>query len=206
MPRKIKRLGKVNFTVDQDEADFDTVLSLAGEGIARFQLRLAEIYREGKLVPKNDAEAFRWFLSAADQGEVMAFNPVAESFFHGLGTDRDLSAAHGWASRLAYPETTEAPTKTYMSLMLNAQITMAAIHNAPGDLYDPVKAYAWVLLAVCYGQPRFTKITPVNLPLVEAEEHRAAMLEQLKLKMESELTSEQRSAGQKIAAELYRPD
>lgn len=206
MPRKVKRSRKTNFVADKHEADFDTVHSMAEEGSARFQLRLAEIYREGKTVPKNDAEAFRWFLCAANQGEVMAFNPVAESFFHGLGTNRDLRAAHKWASRLAFPETTEAPTKTYMSLMLNAQVTMAAIHNTPGELYDKVKAYAWVLLAICYGQPSFTGITPVNLPLVEAEDNRAAMLEQVKLKMESELTSDQRSTGQKIAAGLYRHD
>jgi TPR repeat protein len=206
MPQKVKRNQKHDFVADESSADFDTVMRMAENGSARFQLRLAEMYREGKEVPKNDAAAFRWFLDAANQDEIMAFNPVAESFFHGLGTDRNLKEAHKWAMRLAYPETTEAPTKTYMSLMLGAQILMAGIHNAPGELYDPIAAYAWVLLAVCYGQPRHTIITPFNQPLAMAEANRAAMLEQAKAKMESELTDEQRAAGQKMAADLYRPD
>jgi len=175
-------------------------LKAAEQGSLESQVKLGQIYAEGTWLPKNEEQAFRWFLSAAIGGELAAFCEVASCYLHGFGIEKNKTESIRWISRIAYPETTEDRL-----LMVNAQILMAGIYNSPGDPNDPVTAYGWLLLAISYGQPWNVEETPFNFEILNAQRNKAEMLEQVKVRMESELTAKQRAQGQKFAAELFRP-
>ena len=52
--------------------DLDTVRQAADQGDAEAQYNLGVIYNNGEGVPKDDAEAVRWFQLAAEQGYAKA--------------------------------------------------------------------------------------------------------------------------------------
>lgn len=172
----------------------------AVQGYSDAQIRLGKIYAEGSLLPKNEEHAFRWYLAAAHQDKSEAIYEVAACYCQGLGVERNKAEAIKWVSRLAYPENSEDRSR-----MVNAQILMTGIFNSPGDPYDPVTAYGWLLLAICYGQPWNVEETPFNYAILNVQRAVASMLEQARVKVERELTDEQRAKGQKMAAELFRP-
>jgi hypothetical protein len=186
------------------EEDFASTLKLAREGNSWYQIALAGMYLEGTKIPKNEAEAFHWYLAAASQGDSEGMYQVGTSYLEGLGVERDKNEAIRWFSRLAYPETTEDwfCDCGWSSKMLMAQICMVQIYyKIPGEPYDPAAAYGWLLLAICYGQSSNVKVTQPDARTLEW----ASMLEELKEKLESELSAEQRAKGQKMAAQLFRP-
>ena len=178
----------------------------------------------GTEIPRDEAEAFRWLLAAASQGDSEGIYFVGKGYLEGLGVEqrgnvemhfdgksypecrgveRDKNEAIKWLSRLAYPETTEDRNCAQVgwNRMFEAQILMAAIYyKVPGEPHDPTTAYGWLLLAIRYAQAR-VKITQSDA----GELFAASTLEELKEKLESELTAEQRAKGQKMAAELFRP-
>jgi hypothetical protein len=184
--------------------DFALTLELAREGSSYHQIALAEMYLGGTRVLKNEAEALHWYLPAASQGDSEGIYQVGKCYLQCLGVQRDKNEAIKWLTRLAYPETTE--DRGWPSRMLEAQIFMSAIYyKIPGEPYDPATAYGWLLLAICYGQPWNVEVTQFNARILNAQRETASMLEELKEKLESELTAEQRAKGQKMAADLFRP-
>ncbi len=66
----------------------------SGNPTAQFWLGMA--YREGKLVPKNEAEASRWWLKSAEQGYV-----PAERAYGSMLLAKDSPAAETWLLRAA---------------------------------------------------------------------------------------------------------
>ncbi len=117
-----------------------------------------------------------------------------------------LSVCKCYLLTRAYPETTEDIGG--LRLMLYAQILMAEIYYGPGEPHDPATAYGWVLLAICYGQPSNVEVTEFNFdsPMLHGERQIASMLEQMKEKLESELSAEHRAKGQRMATELFRSE
>jgi hypothetical protein len=208
----------------EEEEDFASTLKLAREGGSEHQIALAEFYIVGTEIPQNKAEAFRWLLAAASQGDSEGMYFVAKGYLEGLGVEqrgnvemhfdgksypecrgvkRDKNEAIKWLSRLAYPETTEDRNCARVSWnrMFEAQILMAAIYyKIPGEPHDLAMAYVWLLLAIRYAQAR-VRITQCD----GGEVFTASTLEELKEKLESELTAEQRAKGQTMAAVLFRP-
>ena len=185
-----------------EEQDFASTLKSAQDGFPWRQVRLADMYLEGTEIPKNEAEAFRWYLAAASQGYDVGMYQVGRSYVEGRGVEPDKNEAIKWLSRVAYPETTEDTSG--LGLMLAAQEYMVAIYYTPGEPSDATLAYGWVLLAICYGQPLNVKVTEFNAGALNAQRERVATLERAKEKLESVLAAEQRAEGQKMAAELFR--
>lgn len=192
---------KKKFIAEADE-DFSELLFLAEQGDLASQTNLAEIFREGSRVPKNDEQAFKWALAAALQGHSHSMFHIALHYFQGSGVEPNKGEAINWLSRLAYPETTEARNNDQM---FNAMCQMATIYYAPGEPQDLAAAYGWLLLAICYGQPWDVEETPFNYQILNKQRDTLALMEQVKAKFESELTAAQRAKGQQMAAELYRP-
>ena len=186
-----------------EEEDFASTLKSAQFGLEMHQVKLADMYLEGTKIPKNEAEAFRWYLAAASQGYAEGMYEVGRSYVVGRGVELDKNEAIKWLSRIAYPETTEDTSG--LGLMLAAQEYMVMIYYTPGEPSDPTLAYGWVLLAIFYAQPLNVKVTQFNAGVLNAQRERVATLERAKEKLESVLTAEQRAKGQKMAAELFRP-
>lgn len=73
----------------------------ARAGNADAQYQLASLYRIGRGVAHDDAEAFRWMRQAAKAGHVRAQYSLASTYLNGRGTSVDVKAAEIWAQRAA---------------------------------------------------------------------------------------------------------
>lgn len=63
------------------------------------QFELACRYADGEGVPGSEATAYRWFLRAAEAGQVDAMASVGRSHHHALGAPRDHALALDWYER-----------------------------------------------------------------------------------------------------------
>ena len=199
MPKqnKLKSKSKTN-----GYDDFAFTVEDAGQGNLYSQLQLAQMYQEGTKIPKNDVEAFRWFFAAAQQEDVSAMYEVGNSYARGIGVTQDKSEAIKWLYKLAYPE---SPSLGITSKMLHAQMLISGIYYWPGETHDLSKSYGWLLLAICYAQPWDVEETAFNCDILRVQKELANMLEETKAKLESEMTDDERTRGQQMAAELFRP-
>jgi len=59
------------------------------------------MYKKGKGVPQDFAEAMKWYRLAADQGNASAQNNLGRMFFQGQGVLRNYVRAYMWASLAA---------------------------------------------------------------------------------------------------------
>ena len=60
------------------------------------QVALGSLYYFGNGVPKDSAEAFRWFRKAADQGHSDAQNVLGLMYYEGNGVPQDYMKAYVW--------------------------------------------------------------------------------------------------------------
>ncbi len=83
-----------------DRGDFRTAYrvfrTLAEKGFAKAQYDLALMYRKGKIVPQNNAEAVKWFRRAASQGHVQAQVNLGKMYLQGRGVPENYVLAHKW--------------------------------------------------------------------------------------------------------------
>ena len=56
------------------------------------------MYRDGKGVPENNAEAVKWFRKAAEQGEADAQSNLGRMYARGDGVSRDRVTGYMWCS------------------------------------------------------------------------------------------------------------
>ena len=68
----------------------------AKEGSAIAQSNLGAMYANGDGVPKDYAEAIKWFRMAADLGNANAQNERGLMYGNGTGVPKDLVQAHAW--------------------------------------------------------------------------------------------------------------
>ena len=73
--------------------DLDTVRQAADQGDAEAQYNLGVIYNNGEGVPKDDAEAVRWFQLAAEQGYAKAQFELGYKYRWGHGVPLDDAEA-----------------------------------------------------------------------------------------------------------------
>ena len=62
------------------------------------QYNLGIMYDTGDGVPKNDAEAFKWYRKAADQGDAEAQFNVGNGYATGRGVPQNNIRAYAWWS------------------------------------------------------------------------------------------------------------
>ena len=74
---------------------------LAELGLADAQYYLGLIYKHGRGVPDDDAQAVQWFARAARQGHAYAQKRLAVSYITGAGVLEDHAQAVQWATRAA---------------------------------------------------------------------------------------------------------
>jgi hypothetical protein len=73
----------------------------AEQGDADAECRLAGLYREGKGVRRDYAEALRWYRKAADQDNAKAEYAIGYMYYNGEGVPRDDAQAVGWCRKAA---------------------------------------------------------------------------------------------------------
>lgn len=91
-------LADANEAYDNGEYEMamDIWLSLAGQGNAQVQLRLAEMYSSGEDIPRNAEESVRWYHEAADRGLVDAQLALGMMYSGGFDVHADTVLSYYW--------------------------------------------------------------------------------------------------------------
>ena len=76
--------------------DLDTLRQAAEQGNAAAQFSLGLMYADGEGVPKDDAEAVRWYRLAAEQGQAAAQYNLGVRYAFGQGALKDDDEAVKW--------------------------------------------------------------------------------------------------------------
>ena len=76
--------------------DLDTVRQAADQGDAAAQYNLGLMYTKGEGVPKDEAEAVKWYRLAAEQGYAKAQGALGAMYALGRGVLKDSVRAHMW--------------------------------------------------------------------------------------------------------------
>lgn len=123
---------------------------------AEAQFKLAELYEQGNGVPKNDQEAFCWYLKAEQlEANETAWcgsfnNPryeVGRCYATGRGVQKDSDEALKRLLPIADPKLTEE----LVEQMARAQLLVATVFADPEHArHDPIEAYVWINLAASY--------------------------------------------------------
>ncbi len=78
-----------------DKAKVAEVRTMAtGDALAQFDLGF--MYESGRVVPKDDVEAAKWYRKAAGQGFAQAQHSLGVCFTNGEGVPRDEVEAYKW--------------------------------------------------------------------------------------------------------------
>lgn len=77
------------------------IRAAAAMGLAAGKVTLGRMLLEGEGLPEDKDAAFRWFWSAAEQGDVEAWNMVGRCFENGWGVSVDYGRAAHWFGRAA---------------------------------------------------------------------------------------------------------
>lgn len=130
--------------------DYVTMLGelrpLAEQGYPEAQTLLGTAYREGAGVPKNDAEAAKWYTKAATQGYSKAQFNLAVAYANGGGVAKDYSKAAHWYL-LAAKQGDE-----------NAQFNLAMMYGKGEGLpVDVIAAHMWMNISTQNGHVRGLK-------------------------------------------------
>jgi uncharacterized protein len=80
---------------------FESVKQLAEKGNAEAQLKLAQLYQEGKGVAQNLQEAVNWSRKAAEQGFAQAQFFLGQMYESGKGVTKDIKEATKWIQKAA---------------------------------------------------------------------------------------------------------
>lgn len=76
--------------------DFAVTKKKAEAGDAIAQSILGMMYANGEGVPKDSAEAVKWYRRSADQGNLVAQTNLGLMYRNGEGVPKDLVQAHVW--------------------------------------------------------------------------------------------------------------
>ena len=82
-------------------ATFDETMALAKQGNSTAQFNLGGMYNKGEGVPKNDAEAVKWYRKAADQGFAKAQFNLGNMYANGEGVPENDAEAVKWYRKAA---------------------------------------------------------------------------------------------------------
>jgi uncharacterized protein len=94
-------LGISVFPAASLSSDISELIEKADKGDAEAQTALAERYQKGEGVPKNDAEAAKWYRKAAEQGNPDAQVNLGLMQANGQGGPRDYGEAVEWYRKAA---------------------------------------------------------------------------------------------------------
>ncbi|MGF1484395.1 MAG: protein kinase [Opitutales bacterium] len=117
--------------------------NLAREGDASAQSALADLYREGRLVNRDYAQAAQWYAQAADSGDAHAQYQLGAFYVRGLGVSRNYNQALDLFSQAS------------ASGNADAQHSLGMLYeNGMGVDPNPELALAWYKTAAANGHER----------------------------------------------------
>ncbi len=131
----------------------------AEAGMARAQIQLAMLYRDGDGGAEDKAEAARWFRKAAEQGDAGAQNEMGVLYWSGEGVDKDRVTAGNWFERAAEAGSEDAEINLGWFYLDDSQGIYGATSDEDAALQDryaasPEKAFQWFCKAATQGNAR----------------------------------------------------
>ena len=179
--------------------DVNSLRSLGNSGDIEAQARLCHLYRIGRRVPQDFAEAAKWCRRAGEQGHIEAQTDLGVLYSMGQGVARSQREAVKWLSRGA--------ARGYG----RAQRELGAVYEYGGrDLApDKVRAHMWYNLAAAnfledgkiaaeFSGPDQATIRAQFLALAEQGRAHAA---QSRARVAKNMASEQIAEAQRLARE-----
>jgi len=144
-----------DFSSATNSETFADIKAKAEKGNAAAQCWVGCFYISGDQgVSPSSTEAAKWFLKAAEQGDVTAQNNLAKLYADGNGVAKNEAEAAKWYRRAA--------EQGYVY----SEYTFAAIlWNGNGVSKDYVQAYKWMNLALAQG----SELAKQYLPIIESE-------------------------------------
>ena len=122
------------------QSDFEVTKALAESGDAVAQIDLGFVYETGDGVPKDVAEAVKWFRLAAEQGHAFAQAKLGKIYNNGEGVPENDAEAVKWyrlAADWGYA---------------NAQNSLGLMYfNGEGVPQNNIKAYVWWSVSAAQG-------------------------------------------------------
>ena len=139
---------------------FRELQSLAEEGVARAQFRIAVMYYQGRTVTKNVDVANQWAGRAfpsvarlAQEGKSWAQSDLGTAYENGIGTNKDMNRAVDWYRKAA--EGNYAGAQTNLGVLYG---------TGDGVSYDRNKAIFWLKKAADQGD----KVAADNLSILNS--------------------------------------
>jgi hypothetical protein len=128
-------------------SETDIILAHALHGNRNAQTKLGTLYAYGEGVPRDRAEAARWFQRATAQGHPLAQFFLGLSYAQGDGVPQNFSEAARFYHLAAAQDDP------------SAQLNLGLLHaRGEGVPRDETEALAWFILAAHSGQPEAAKI------------------------------------------------
>ena len=93
-------------------------------GVINAIMLLADLYSQGKLLPKDEEQSFELYLKAAELGNATAMYKTATNYKNGIGTGHNNDLANKWFQKYSHQP------------LLQFQIWAADYINANPDSYD----------------------------------------------------------------------
>ena len=121
-------------------SDLDSLKVAAEQGDAEAQFNLGVMYDTGEGIPKNPAEAVRWYRMAAEQGDAKAQFYLGVMYHTGEGVPENDAEAVRWYRMAA--EQGDADAQYNLGLMYD---------TGEGVPEAYVQAYAWYNIAAAQG-------------------------------------------------------
>ena len=158
-------LGVRSYEIEDYKDAWAKLTPLAEEGNTEAQLYLGFMYDDGLGVVRDDAEAVKWYRSAAKAGHAEARYNLGWMYDYGEGVEQDYREAIKWYRRAA--EAKHARAQNNLGWMYD---------KARGVKQDYRRAYMWYVLAQEQGDERASRnrdrvvknMTPAQL--TEAQE------------------------------------
>ena len=119
---------------------FDEIKAKAEKGDVNAQGFLGMCYDQGKGVPRDYAQAAKWYRKAAEQGDAYAQFDLGACYHDGQGVNRDYVEAAKWFRKAADQGFVEAQFKVGFSYALGQGLPQ-----------DYIEAYKWFNLAAAQG-------------------------------------------------------
>jgi len=133
-------LAVIPVGVDAQDPDLEEMRARAEQGNPIAQYNLGHMYANGRGVPRNDAEAERWYRLAAYQGHADAQYSLGLMYQLGYGVPEEDAEAERWY-RLAADQG-----------HADAQYSLGTLYaGGEGVPEDHVLAYMWFNLAAAQG-------------------------------------------------------
>lgn len=117
-------------------SEFSATRKMAEGGDAQAQSNLGVMYANGYGVPRDHAEAVKWFRKAAEQGLAYARFNLGVAYYKGEGVAKDYAVAARWYRKAA--DHGHASSQFHLGI---------AYFRGEGVPKDNAEAYAWFNLA-----------------------------------------------------------